>query len=432
MCQALGTLGAVFLPFVKGPDPFVPEGMGTTKEKSTDPSKMKPKELRNAQQHRNAALREAAFLGTLHLPVDYAGQFKSVTDRLRRARDRMMRNQTFLENKVPQKYKNFSYEFPVAEGEEEEDNSRPQGIIEMRMRHMMEKKWEIIIKCGPPKVQKAMQAAFDFKSMKWKKECKDKEAKQMTIENYWKSLWTTKESYVRNKREVAGLEKELEELRANTEVSHQTLLQDLCAKGCDVNAARDDDDSNFTALMCAARNGHLETVQALLELPDIDVNKVNKYGSNAMHYAAMYAHKEVCQALRAAKVTRNVPNCTGKTPKDLAMAEHQDLEEHKKKQWETEVFKGRKFCLVPKFEPKDKADDEIQIPAIPGIMSQPGGIYNKLFEMHAPGHKDLEPPKEWKPGRWRISTIPDPACKLDDFEEKDFMKRWKSTAKKLP
>jgi hypothetical protein len=405
------------MPFVSAPEPFVPEGLGSAKEKSTDPSKMKPKELRNAEQHRNAALREAAFLGTLHLPVDYAGQFKFVTDKLRRARDRMQRSRNFLETKVPMKFKNFQYDFPVAEGEEEEDNSKPQGIIEMRMRHMHEKKMEIIKKCGPPKVQKALLAAWDDKRNDWKKECKDKETKQRTILDFWKSLWTQKEEFYRNKMEVEELEEKLAKLQANTEVKHTTLLQELCANGCDVNAARDDDDSNFTALMCAARNGHLETVEALLELPDIDVNKVNKYGSNAMHYAAMYAHKEVCQALRKAKVKRNVTNCTGKTPKELALDESKELEEHKREQWGMEVFKGGKFRLVEQFGPKDKPNDP---------------IYNKLFQMHQPGHKDFEPAKEWKPGRWRISKIPDPACKLDDFSEQDFMKRWKSTAKKLP
>ena len=31
---------------------------------------------------------------------------------------------------------------------------------------------------------------------------------------------------------------------------------------------------------------------------------------------------------------------------------------------------------------------------------------------------------------WRISKIPDPACKLDDMEEKDYVNRWKSVYKK--
>ena len=34
------------------------------------------------------------------------------------------------------------------------------------------------------------------------------------------------------------------------------------------------------------------------------------------------------------------------------------------------------------------------------------------------------------PGTWRISKIPDPACKLDDMKEPVFLKRWGSAAKK--
>lgn len=195
----------------------------------------------------------------------------------------------------------------------------------------------------------------------------------------------------------------------------------LKEEGCDVNAARDDDESNFTSLMCAARNGNLETVEALLEMPDIDVNKLNSYGANAMHYAAMYAHKEVCQALRRGKVDRKVKNHAGKIPKDLAMDEHNDLLNHKKEQWGLFVYKEQMFKVVEEFGKKDEPDDKLPVP-----------IYNQVFGIHDPAA--IEPAKEWKASRegWRISLIPDPACKLDDFEEKDFMKRWKSTAKKLP
>lgn len=408
-------MGAVFMPFVEAPEAFIPDGDVGTKEKSTDPNKMKPKELRNAQEFRNAALREGAFLGTLHLPISYAGPFKSVTDKLRRSRDRMQRHRVFLEGKVTVKFNKFSCEVPGDEDKEVPDGPPPKkGVIEMRMREMMEKKWDIIIKCGPPKVQKAMKAAYDFKKGDWKRECKDKEAKQKVVTDYWASLWHAKTEFVRNQQETEQLEKELKELKEKHPDS-KTMLQELCEKGCDVNAARDDDMSNFTALMTAARNGNLETVEALLELPDIDVNKTNAYGANAMHYAAMYAHKEVCQALRKGKVDRKVKNAAGKIPKQLAMDEHEDLHNHKKEQWGAEVYKAGKFKLVEEFGKKDKEDDL---------------IYNKVFGVHKPDA--VEPDKEWKPGKWRISLIPDPACKLDDFSERDFMKRWKSTAKKLP
>jgi hypothetical protein len=33
-------------------------------------------------------------------------------------------------------------------------------------------------------------------------------------------------------------------------------------------------------------------------------------------------------------------------------------------------------------------------------------------------------PKEWKPNKWRISKIPDPACKIDPMPENEFLKRF--------
>jgi hypothetical protein len=415
--QVLGVMGDLFLPFVHGPEEFTPDAMGVAREKSINPSKMKPKEMRHEQDFADAALREGAFLGTLHLPLDFAGPFKSTTDKLRRSRDRMARNRTLLENRVPLKFKNFDSEVP---GQDEADKS-PKGIMEMWMRQMHEKKWEIIKKCAPPKVQKAYAAAWDEKKRAWKKDVKELEVKQKVINDWWNVLWTAKEEYVRNKKETDDLEVKLKGLKEKYPNS-KTLLQELCEKGCDVNAARDADGSGFTALMVAARNGNLETVEALLELPDIKVNQVNEYGANAMHYAAMYAHKEVCQVLRRAKVDRKVKNKAeggGKTPKDLAMDEHKDLLQHKQDQWKDCVYKEGQFKVVPEFGKKDKEDTK--------TLSL---IYNKLTGIHDP--EAVEAPKEWKPGRWRISKIPDPACKLDDFDEKDFMKRWKSTAKKLP
>ena len=124
-------MGQIVFPFVEAPEPFIAE-VGKEVEKSTNPDKMKPKELRSAQAHRNAALREAAFLGTLHLPVDFAGPFKSTTDQLRRLRDRMMRHQRFLESRVPMTFKNFNYQF---EDDEEDANKRPRTVLEMRSTH---------------------------------------------------------------------------------------------------------------------------------------------------------------------------------------------------------------------------------------------------------------------------------------------------------
>lgn len=53
----------------------------------------------------------------------------------------------------------------------------------------------------------------------------------------------------------------------------KTALQYLLEEHAEINVPNED---GFTALMLAARNGHLETVRALMECDGIDVKKKNK------------------------------------------------------------------------------------------------------------------------------------------------------------
>ena len=108
-----------------------------------------------------------------------------------------------------------------------------------------------------------------------------------------------------------------------------TVLQMLLEEGAMVNAPNRD---GFTPLMIAARNGRADTLRALLETPGVDMHATNEHGSNAMHYAAMYAHKECVLILRecerelragggggAKEKLYEARNCLDKTPYDLAM-----------------------------------------------------------------------------------------------------------------
>ena len=69
----------------------------------------------------------------------------------------------------------------------------------------------------------------------------------------------------------------------NAQVGNLTGVK-LCAiMGMDVNAI--DQESNYTPLMVACKNGHAEVVRALLSKKDINVNLQNTKGQTAMHLA---------------------------------------------------------------------------------------------------------------------------------------------------
>mgnify|MGYP000874480231 CR=1 FL=1 len=367
---ALGAAGSILMPFVSAPEPFVPVGEGFEDEDITpvDPTKKKPAVMRKEFDNRNKQLREGAFLGTLHLPMDYAGAFACLSDRIRRARANMQDLKDQMERKVP-------------------------GVEQMTKKEILTDKKKFITSYAPPKMQKI----------------KDAEKKKQALESWFIDILRGKTEVSKMTKDINKLENELAGRREQFPEA-KTAVQDLVEQGADINAVNED---GYTALMLAARNGHLETVQALMEVPGIDTNKKNNYGSNAMHYAAMYAHREVVQALRkVGRVKKGEKNASGKTPKDLALDEAKDLLDHKLAIWQDSTYKGGKYKLVTELGAKDVPDDP---------------LYNALG-IHAPD--TVEPPKAWKPNFWRISKIPDPSCKLDDMDEKTFLKRWNRAAKK--
>mmetsp|Transcript_17702 Transcript_17702/g.42709 ORF Transcript_17702/g.42709 Transcript_17702/m.42709 type:complete len:392 (+) Transcript_17702:282-1457(+) len=367
---ALGAAGSVFMPFVNAPQPFVPEGDGFADEdtEARDPTKKKPAVMRKEADNRNKQLREGAFLGTLHLPMEYAGAFANLSDKIRRMRGRLQDLKDQMEAKVP-------------------------GVDAMTKKEILTGKKDFLLKYAPTKMQKQ----------------KDPEKKKNLLEGFFLEILRGKTDVGKIGKEISKLENQLA-ARRDEYPEAKTAVQDLVEGGADINSVNED---GFTALMLASRNGHLEAVEALLEVPKIDTNKKNSYGSNAMHYAAMYAHREVVQALRRkGRVKKGEKNASGKTPKDLALDEAADILKHKTEIWTNSTYKGGMYKLVTDLGKKDVPDDP---------------IYNAMG-IHAPA--TVDPPKVWKANFWRISKIPDPACKLDDMDEKTFLKRWNRAAKK--
>ncbi len=144
------------------------------------------------------------------------------------------------------------------------------------------------------------------------------------IDDHSAGVW---QDLLEDARQVAINEIRLQEKRVECN-GGSTVLQTLLEEGAMVNAPNRD---GFTPLMIAARNGRADTLRALLETPSVDLHMRNEHGSNAMHYAAMYAHKECVLILRErereVRASAGGPedklyearNCLNKTPYDLAV-----------------------------------------------------------------------------------------------------------------
>mmetsp|Transcript_50 Transcript_50/g.159 ORF Transcript_50/g.159 Transcript_50/m.159 type:complete len:403 (+) Transcript_50:126-1334(+) len=375
--DTIAGLGAsIFMPFIKPLETFKPDGEGLDSDSEDETvvktGKQKPDELRKGHDTRNKQLLEAAFKGTLHLQMDYAFEQKRLTQEQVRDEAALTRQVAMIENKLP------SWEKIKAKTVLANREARNAFLDD----HMPAKKRK-----GTGDAKKAAEAAFVDDIFKTKKRIRDLKKKLAKIKN-----------------ELTRLEED--------NPSSKTVLQYLLEEHAEVNTVNED---GFTPLMLAARNGHLETVGVLMEAPNIDVGKKNAFGSNAMHYAAMYAHKEIVALLREGKagnkINKRDVNIMDKNPYQLAEEEAKDLEEHKKDIWE-KTYKEKKYLLVEKMKPKDLTDNP---------------IYNAVG-LHDPGA--VAPPKQYKPDRWRISKIKDPAGRVDDFSEAEYLKRWKSTAKK--
>uniref|UniRef100_A0A7S1GST5 Uncharacterized protein n=1 Tax=Hemiselmis andersenii TaxID=464988 RepID=A0A7S1GST5_HEMAN len=342
-----GVGAAVFMPFIQPLETFKPDGEGLDEDSEDEDvvktGKKKPDELRKGHDARNKQLLEAAFKGTLHLQMDYAFEQKRLQGELVREQDMLQKEKDSIQRKVP-------------------------GWETIKAKEVLaskESKMNFLDTYMPPKLIKG-------------KVGEDKKLAQVGfIDDFFKQKKRIRDS----RKKVERIKGELSRLEDENPES-KTVLQYLLEEHAEVNVVNQD---GFTPLMLAARNGHLESVRVLMEAPHIEVGKKNALGSNAMHYAAMYAHKEIVALLRAGvagnKINKRDKNNMDKTPMDLANTEHQLLVEHKEAMWE-KVYKEKKFLLVGEMKPKDIPDNP---------------VYNALG-IHDPG--TVAPPKKFKANRY--------------------------------
>ena len=93
-------------------------------------------------------------------------------------------------------------------------------------------------------------------------------------------------------------------------------VQAAINNGADVNEIDQKTGLGCTGLMNAIVRGHNSLVQLLLQQPKIDINKVNRLGYSALHFAVIEDNDKEMAALLAKRglVTINQKNIYGRTP----------------------------------------------------------------------------------------------------------------------
>ena len=81
------------------------------------------------------------------------------------------------------------------------------------------------------------------------------------------------------------------------------MLDALFAAGADVNALAP---NKATALMLAARNGHIGVVRRLLALPQIDLNALNDTGLAADAFALQNKNTDIAELIAAERKRRGL------------------------------------------------------------------------------------------------------------------------------
>ena len=75
----------------------------------------------------------------------------------------------------------------------------------------------------------------------------------------------------------------------------------ILSKGCNVDIQ---DNNGFTALMWAAKKGHNEICDSLIN-KGCDVDIPDKGGSTALMWAARYGHTEICEMIETRQKYRS-------------------------------------------------------------------------------------------------------------------------------
>jgi uncharacterized protein len=123
----------------------------------------------------------------------------------------------------------------------------------------------------------------------------------------------------RNNQQLEELDNQLIEAAKDGRLGDVNRLLEA---GANVNIL---DDLGWIPLPAAARFGHLEIVNRLLEVPDIDVNAANGYRDTALIWAAFKRHLDILQKLIDAGANVNHHGFNGTALAEAAERNHLDV-----------------------------------------------------------------------------------------------------------
>ncbi|CAF0802139.1 unnamed protein product [Rotaria sordida] len=94
-------------------------------------------------------------------------------------------------------------------------------------------------------------------------------------------------------------------------ISSAISLDNLDSNVSGRSYAEDNDDFVLTALLCAAEDGDLANIKKLCNLATIDLNKENKHGETALHFACGAGHIDIVKLLADRKANLTVVDGSG-------------------------------------------------------------------------------------------------------------------------
>lgn len=98
---------------------------------------------------------------------------------------------------------------------------------------------------------------------------------------------------------------------------YRDLVAFLASAGADINAT---DVYGWTPIMRAVDNGHLETVLLMSSMNAIDLDNQDESGNTALHHAVAQKQLEMVKQLIAKGASTTLPNGSGVSPHQLAIA----------------------------------------------------------------------------------------------------------------
>ena len=94
----------------------------------------------------------------------------------------------------------------------------------------------------------------------------------------------------------------------------EIICKYLCHKGIDINAVNDEDQS---ALLLAAKHGHIEVVKHLISIPHIQINRPDLQFCTPIHHACWEGHINIMKVLLDANAAVTLKDIYDRTPSDV-------------------------------------------------------------------------------------------------------------------